>query len=205
MATASITLSNDQRRVLALMGVDVWVRRGVSQPPPVVAAEPGVVARVEPETVARVEPAPVAGPRPIPLPQTADVRASLDCIAARGVLVIGDFANPLDRRLAQDIVLAMAGMTADLQRAQFRWPQTQTGDSTLAAARNAYRGFLRGQIERAGARQLLLLGSSADALLDSESGLGEVQIYRFSDARALRADPLEKKRLWLSVSPHVRA
>jgi hypothetical protein len=196
MVTTSISLSNDQRRMLAQMGIDVWVRRGAL--PAVAAAEPAIAVRAEPAPA-------VADRRPDPQTQAGSVRASVDCIAANGVIAVGDFANPLDRRLAQDIVLAIAGMTAEMQRAQFRWPQTQTGDSTPAAARNAYRGFLRGQIERAGARRVLLLGASAEALLESEADLGDVQILRCPDARVLRADPLAKKQLWLSVSPRARA
>ena len=135
----------------------------------------------------------------------AELRVLLDCIAAPGIVLVGELGNPLDRQLAQDIVHAIAGMTVDVQRAQFRWPQTQTGDATPAAARNAYRGFLRGQLERASARSLLLLGAGAAALADDVSNFGDVVLLALPDARALRADPVAKKRLWLNVSPLVHS
>jgi hypothetical protein len=208
----SISLSNAQRRVLAAMGIDVWVRRGVPATPVAAIVPPKIVRSESPAVVfdRRIEavaPAPKAPPAAALLDPSAstELRLTLDCVAAPGVLALGEFADASDRRLAQDIVLAIAGMTAASQRAQFRWPQTQTGDSTPTAARNAYRAFLRGQCERADAKLVLLLGRAAESLLESEATIGDIEILRFPDTRALRADPLAKKRLWLSVSRHVRA
>ncbi len=135
---------------------------------------------------------------------TAELRVSLECIAATGIVVIGDFANALDQRLALDILLAIAGVNATPQRAQFRWPQTQTGDSGVGAARNAYRGFLQGQIERANAQLLLLLGANAASLLTQDTNLAP-ETLQLPDVRALRADPNAKKQLWLSVSHRIPA
>ena len=215
MTTASISLSNEQRRVLAEMGLDVWIRRGVVKASSVAAARPLdvprgelpaiVERRAEPQTssAARTSAArtSVAGTSAA----TADLQVALECIAAAGVVAIGEFSNPLDRRLAHDIVLAIVGATAEAQRSAFRWPQTVMGDSTPAAARSAYRGFLRGQIERAEARLLLLLGPGAELLFDAEFDAAGVEVLRCADVPALRADPLAKKRLWLSVSRHIRA
>ena len=208
MTIASISLSNEQRRALADMGIDVWVRRGVAKP---VAAVAQIAAQREKETVAPTNSVPVAaeqrreGATRAPVATDAtQLRVALDCMSSGGTVVVGDFADPLDRRLAHDVALAIGGV-ADVQRAQFRWPQTVTGDSTLSAARNAYRGFLRGQIDRAGAHLVLLFGAGAQLLFDAEGGLGDVEILRTADARDLRADPMAKKQLWLSVSPHVRA
>jgi hypothetical protein len=208
--TSPNRLSNEQRHALAAMGIDVWVRRGAVEPA-IVPIVPAAVARVAApvvaverriDTEARVPnspPAPAVKSSAVP-----ELRLLLDCIAAPGVLALGELADALDGRLVQDIVVALAGVTATTQRAQFRWPQTQTGDSTPAAASNAYRAFLRGQIERAGAKVVLLLGRAAESLLESDAMIGDVQVLRFADVRALRADPLAKKRLWLSVSPHAR-
>lgn len=209
--TSSIRLSDAQRHALAAMGIDVWVRRG--------AVEAAVASTVLPKAARSDAPAVVGerraetgvpGPQPVAAPVAkpatpSELRLTLDCVAAPGVLAVGELADASDRRLTQDIVLAIAGMAATPQRAQFRWPQTQTGDSTPAAARNAYRAFLRGQIERADAKVVLLLGRTAESLLETDAAIGDTQVLRFPDARALRADPLAKKRLWLSVSPHVRA
>ncbi len=202
-------LSAFQRHALAGMGVDVWVRRGIAKPSVAVAAVPRA-DRVSAPVERR--PDPVSAPIPTTataiarqVSETSVLRLVLECVAATGVVAIGQFDDPSDHRLAQDVALAIAGANAQTQHAQFRWPQTQTGDSTLAAARNAYRAFLRGQIERAGARMVLLFGAATESLLDSDSMLSEIEVFRFSDLHALRADPLAKKRLWLSVSPHVRA
>jgi len=211
MTIASISLSNEQRRALADMGIDVWVRRGVAKP---VAAVAQIAAQREKETVAPTNSVTVVAEQrcegatrePVAAVATdaTQLRVALDCMSSGGTVVVGDFADPLDRRLAHDVALAIGGV-ADVQRAQFRWPQTVTGDSTLSAARNAYRGFLRGQIDRAGAHLVLLFGAGAQLLFDAEGGLGDVEILRTADARDLRADPMAKKQLWLSVSPHVRA
>lgn len=189
------------------MGVDVWVRRGVfanaaatATVAPVVSMQPvDVVATTAP--VAAVERPTSAAPSPT---------VALDCLAARGIVIVGELVDPLDRRIAQDIVLAVAGAEVSPQRAAFRWPLTQTGDASVAAARNAYRGFLDGQTERAAARWLLLLGAAATVLLDADAGqpnaaAGELRTLRLPTAKALRADPIAKQRLWLSVSQNDRS
>ena len=117
---------------------------------------------------------------------------------------MGECASPLDLQLARDIVLAVAGAAAEVQKSHFRWPQTQTGDASESAARNAYRGFLRGQVERASGRWLLLFGTTAQRLLEPDIQLGP-EMLRLPDLRALRADPNGKRQLWLSVSQRIRA
>jgi hypothetical protein len=197
MSNASIALTDCHRRVLAEMGIDVWVRRGTASGS--VAPEVHVEVERSPEPAAPPPPA-----RPESTAGTAELRVSLDCIAAPGIVVIGDFANAFDQRLAQDVLLAIAGVNAKPQKAQFRWPQTQTGDSGIGAARNAYQGFLRGQIERANAQLLLLLGANAASLLNQDTKLAP-ETLRLPDVRALRADPNAKKQLWLSVSHRIPA
>jgi hypothetical protein len=204
---SSVTLSDRQRRALAEMGIDVWVRRGRSN-------DLGAMSRAE-VAVSPAPPRPASTPAPvvdggslqeIAQPARAQTAPSvqLECLAAPGAVAIGAFANPTDRRFAQDILLAIAGTGAAVQRAQFRWPQTQTGDASLAAARSAYGGFLRGQSDRAGARCLLLLGEAAQALLDPSFAVNECRVLRLRDAAALRGDAAEKKALWLTISPLAR-
>ena len=215
MNIASIGLTDRQRRALAGMGIDVWIRRDapVAVTPAVVVTSSQVRA---PESTPRAKP-PVPGPVPektaVPPAPTTSLRASelkitLDCIAAGGFVAVGECASPSDLQLAKDIVVAFsgdfAGTVAQPQKSQFRWPQTQTGDASESAARNAYRGFLRGQIERANARCLLLFGAIAHGLLEHDAQLG-VDTRRLPDLRTLRADPNEKKQLWLNVSTHTRA
>ena len=204
MSIASVGLTDRQRRALAVMGIDVWVRRdapaAIGTVPSITAATPNVTAP---------EASPIAIVRPPERSKPAasgaiELKINLDCIATAGVVAVGACVSPLDRQLAKDVVLAIAGAAAQIQKSQFRWPQTQTGDASESAARNAYRGFLRGQVERANARLLLLFGASAEGLLDHAMQLGP-ETLRLPDLRALRADPNGKKQLWLSVSPRIRA
>jgi len=194
------TLSPQQRSVLDALGVDVWIRRTVVEEPAArVTATPMVEVRDVTPVATRV-------PREAPARQTGvELRIQLDCIAAPGVVIVGGFTNPLDRRIGQDIVQAIAGVSAQLQPTEFRWPQTQTRDAGTTAAANAYREFLRGQVERAHARWLMLFGATAASLVDIRGGIGDVTILQLPDAAALRADPLAKKRLWLSVSQPAQA
>ncbi len=210
MSIASIGLTDRQRRALAGMGIDVWIRRDapvavtaavVQTPPQVRTPEPTPRAR---PSVPGPVPEKTAAPAPTTSPRASELKITLDCIAAGGFVVVGECAGATDLQLAKDIVVAFAGSGAQPQRSQFRWPQTQTGDASESAARNAYRGFLRGQIERANARCLLLFGATAQGLLEHDAQLGP-ELRRLPDLRALRADPNEKKQLWLSVSTHIRA
>ena len=205
MTASTNTLSKQQQRVLAQLGIDIWVRRGSSAD----IAGPAPAERAP----VRVVDGPAENAAPAPATSTRDGEApnvQLDCWAAPGIVIVGELTDRPDRRIAQDIVLAVAGAAAQLQHTAFRWPLTQTGDAGLAAARNAYRGFLRGQTERAAARWLLLLGTTSTLLLDAdvegaESAVGGLRTLRLPGASALRADPVAKQRLWLSVSQQDRS
>jgi hypothetical protein len=205
MSIESAGLTDRQRRALAVMGIDVWVRRDA---PAAGAADIGAAPSITAATPKTTMPeaAPIAIVRPPERSKAAvpELKINLDCIAAPSVVAVGECVSPLDRQLAKDIVLAVAGVASQVQKSQFRWPQTQTGDASEFAARNAYRGFLRGQVERANARLLMLFGASAERLLDQEMQLGP-ETLRLTDLRTLRADPNGKRQLWLSVSPRIRA
>lgn len=212
MNIASIGLTDRQRRALAGMGIDVWIRRDA----PLVVRPAVVVTPAQvraPESTPRAKasvpvPEKTAAPAPTASPRASELKITLDCIAAGGFVAVGECASPSDLLLAKDIVVAFAGALAESgaqpQKSQFRWPQTQTGDASESAARNAYRGFLRGQIERTDARCLLLFGGAAQGLLEQDAHLG-VTLRRLPDLKTLRADPNEKKHLWLNVSTHISA
>lgn len=199
MAELRSILSPLQRSVLDALGVDVWVRRTVVAQAARVVATPMAQVR----EISQAIPVAVPVPRGAPAVQAVvELRIQLDCIAAPGIVIVGGFANLPDQRIALDIVQATAGVSAQTQHTQFRWPQTQTQtrDAGTSSAANAYREFLRGQVERAQARWLLLFGTAAASLLDSRGAVGDVTILQLPEAAALRADPQAKKRLWLSVS-----
>jgi len=177
------------------MGIDVWVRR-TNAPASSRVTEP--LTRTLPPVVEA--PAVVERSVPVPSAETA-VRVRLDCVAVRHAVAIGDFTNPLDKRLAQEIVSVVGGSAAPkIQHTQFRWPATQTGDASVAAARSAYRAFLRGQADRAEARGVLLFGAAACALIEDADAEAAAIVLRCPELATLRADPQAKKALWLSVS-----
>jgi hypothetical protein len=187
---APATPTPRQRRLLADMGIDLWIRRAHVDSEPTIIAAPTVTQPVI--TVS------IDAPPPHPAP------VELQCLAAPGVVVIGAFASVADRRFAQDVVLALAGARATVVRTQFRWPQTQTADVSPSAARSAFVGFLRGQTERSNARCLMLLGSGATALLEPAFSLDGCNVLNLPDAAQLRGDAARKKTLWLSISHLVR-
>jgi len=203
------------------MGIDVWVRRARQS---VASAESVAGAATAGPVAERVESSPrdertgaatVRSVKPAPAAADADgrgeFRAELDCLAAAGVVIVGRWHNPLDRRLANDVVLAIAAVhdpaptqPAKVQQTSFKWPVTQTGDRSIGAARNAFKAFLRGQAERAHARCVVLFGDAAAALADDHDDAAAARIVRQPQIGALRADPNAKKALWLNVSQNVR-
>jgi hypothetical protein len=172
--------------MLAEMGIDVWIRRAaVDSEPPQVA-----MPTITPQSIPTVSIDASSLPAPL----------ELECIAAPGVVVMGAFASALDRRLAQDVLLAVAGASAKVVRTQFRWPQTQTTDRSPSAARSAFAGFLRGQTERTSARCVMLLGNAASVLLEPAFTLDGCNVFSLPDAAQLRGDAAQKKTLWLTIS-----
>jgi hypothetical protein len=198
---APATLSTRQRRALAAMGIDLWIRRAPANSTPAnstpadsVPAQVAAPAVVRPAITVSMD----ARPPPQALPYAPPVE--LECLAAPGGVVLGAFASAADRRFAQDVLLAVAGATAAVARTHFRWPQTQTGDVSPSAARSAFGGFLRGQTQRTGARCLMLFGSAATALLDPAFSQGGCSVLTLPDAATLRGDAARKKALWLTIS-----
>ncbi len=182
------------------MGIDVWVKRGA----PRVAALP-----VQPVTSGVVNQAPAPAqvskrtaepPRATAVAPEASVAIQLECVSGPGAVLVGALSGAADLRLARDIVQAIAGPDAALQRTAFRWPQTQSGDTSPAGASSAYAGFLRGQTDRASARCLLLLGAAATELADSVELANGAAVLRCAAATSIRADFAAKKALWLAIS-----
>ena len=193
MTNEAIGLTNSQRRALSELGVDVWVRR---------AAQPAAKTAEQVAKTLALVPVPAASER-------AEYRADLDCLAVTGAVIVGRWHNPLDKRLANDVALAIAMahdpammQSAKVQQTAFTWPATQTGDRSIGAARNAFKAFLRGQAERAHARCVVLFGDAAGALADDQDA-AVPRVVRQPAIGALRADPNAKKALWLNVSQNV--
>jgi hypothetical protein len=209
-------LTTSQQCALSDMGIEVWVRRQPAGQAPLpaedtVVAPPGA-GRPQPrggDAATPVNRAPVLARDPPKAVDDGDFRTELDCLAAAGVVIVGRWHSPLDRRLANDVVLAIAlahdpamVQPAKVQQTVFRWPATQTGDRSIAAASNAFKAFLRGQAERAHARCVVLFGDAAATLAD-DAEAAVPRVVRQPAIGGLRADPNAKKALWLNVSQNV--
>ena len=124
---------------------------------------------------------------------------------AHGVVVVGECASPLDRAARARHCARSGRRSAQLQKSQFRWPQTQTGDSSDAAARNAY-PRISARPDRTRDRALAVVARrDCDRIGRSRRATRTRDVAHYRICRALRADPNEKKRLWLSVSPRIPA
>jgi hypothetical protein len=232
MTNPAIGLSVSQRRALSVMGIEVWVRRtppsaadelvapNATDAPSAPTAS-SIPTRPRSKSLPANEAPTAKAPAVSQTPPSAsasetDYRAELDCLASAGIVIVGRWQNALDRRLANDIAFALgsavandlggaqsANAQAKVQQTAFRWPSTQTGDASFAAARSAFKAFARGQTERAQARCLVLFGDVAAALaVDMESAVA-APVVRQPSIGALRADPNAKKALWLNVSQNV--
>ncbi len=151
--------------------------------------------------------APVKTAAPAPTTSPRAVRTESPSIASRrarhrrgrGV------REPPDLRLAQDIVLAIAGSGAPAAASAVPVAADSNGRcERVDAARNAYRGFLRGQIERANARLLLLFGATATGLLDHDAQLGLRNVRRSPDCARIARRP-ERKESTMAQRIHARS
>jgi hypothetical protein len=186
------------------MDIDLYVTREatshVRRPQPNMATDaPVAVATLSGGAAAGTSSTEVAALPAAVADRDQSVAVALDCLAGAGVVAIGTFADAADARFAQDVLAALIGGGAPVQKSAFRWPQTQTGDPSRAAAEQAYAGFLNGQTERAGARLLLLLGAAATMLLPAERADGSYSVVECAAVADLRRDPAQKKALWLSI------
>jgi hypothetical protein len=204
-----------QRRALQVMNIDLYVMREATSHAARDAAShvPRDAASIHPQApnvasdvlaappLASVDAssAEVAAPAAADRERERSVAVALDCLAGAGVVAIGTFAEAADARFAQDILAALLGSGTPLQRSAFKWPQTQTGDPSRAAAERAYAGFLNGQTDRAAARLLLLLGPAATMLLPAERADAGYALLECAAIGELRRDPAQKKALWLSI------
>ena len=156
MSIASVGLTDRQRRALAVMGIDVWVRRDAplkSLPSPRRRRLQRHLLQQSRRSLRLKRVQSLSCNR-----RSAANRRRRARLTSRSISIALQpqvslrWASARVRSISswrRDIVLAVAGAAAELQKSQFRWPQTQTGDASESAARNAYRGFLRGQVERA--------------------------------------------------------
>jgi hypothetical protein len=221
MTPIAIGLSMQQQRTLSDMGIDVWLRRSAPAPDAQHAATASPTAT--PVSRKRSDSRDAVDAPPVALAQTqspdaavSEYRAELDCLAIVGAVLVGRWQNALDKRLANDIAIALGAVLATdsamvqtakaqqkVQQTAFRWPATQTGDASFAAARSAFKAFVRGQTERAQARCVVLFGDVAAALADEADSTVALPVLRQPAIGALRADPKAKKALWLNVSQNV--
>lgn len=220
---------NRRLRLLAAMGIDVWRRRVAGStaiaPAPTAAASAPVAASAPieaPQSAARrqrsavVERAPAAPSAPaartserraptevLPAPsRPAAARTDrIEFVALSGpaAVVVGALSTAEARRIAHGIYLALAGPGAEPATARFEWPPAGAVVAGAAAAESACKAFLAGQVDRARAACLVLLGDAVTDRLPDPDRI-TVPVIRAPTAAALRAEPRLKRELWRAIA-----
>jgi hypothetical protein len=185
--------------MLATMGIDVWRRRaddsggrrsGVATPEPLGDDAEAALAAV-PASAAPGS----AGSEGV----TPAAQIDLVALAGSGGVVVGRFGSPEERRLAHGVYLAVAGAPDEPVTARFQWPPPAALPTGPTSGATACRAFLEGQVDRARAACLVLLGDpEADGLPDPERV--SVPVVRGPSASALRSDPALKRQLWHAIA-----
>jgi predicted ATP-grasp superfamily ATP-dependent carboligase len=88
----------------------------------------------------------------------------------------------------------------------FHWPQSSRGEQGREAATNALEAFVRGQVERAGVRVIVLFGETLRQLLLPDVEAGDQRV-EFLDAQCvltgsteqLRNSAERKRSLWQCI------
>jgi hypothetical protein len=204
--------STSQRKILALLEVDVWVRRGQFVVESGASSEPAVEqpvaqpAESAPDTTsATPDPASAASVR-VPI-RVSDFSLDLLGLHCARALVIGELPLPEDRRFARDVLATLSGFSGDEStQTPFQWPQSSRGEQGRDAAGNALEAFLRGQVERAGVRVIVLFGDALRGLVLPDLDAGDQRVA-FADAQCvltgsteqLRNSAERKRNLWQCI------
>lgn len=182
-----------QRRVLGALGIELWVRRARAAPerahdlPGGAAVHAALDAPPEAPADERDLPGPAAS-------STAALSLTLVGLRSAGVLVIGELPLGEDRRFARDVLGAVAGATAaEPEVVPFSWPQSSRGDQGRDAAGQALEAFLRGQVERAGVRTLVIFGGGVRQLL-FPNDVGSECVIRFAGIHGVLTATTEELR-----------
>ena len=200
----------EQRRVLAEMGIDVWVRRSASVPAAAVEAEsppaPLPDRQLEPGTSA--DEAAVA-------PNAAEgtgERFKVHSVSLNGVFAIAEMASPEDQRLVGDVVKAVSGfVAANPESYVFEWPQ-QAQVTDLGAAQRAFGAFLKARAEVSTPTWIILFGDRPIRLLFGPDAPPDTMPETYLGAglscvdpvTILRRNPERKRVLWQAVSNRPR-
>jgi hypothetical protein len=120
-------------------------------------------------------------------------------LSGPAAVIVGVLSTADERRIAQGIYLALAGPGADPSTARFEWPPAGAAVAGAAAAESACKAFLAGQVDRAGAACLVLLGDAETDRLPDPDRI-TVPVIRAPSAAALRAEPRLKRELWRAIA-----
>jgi hypothetical protein len=199
--------STSQRQILALLEVDVWVRRGQAVVEPGASSEP-ITDQPVALSAESVEPAePAAEPTSAASVRVSDFSLDLLGLHCAHALVIGELPLPEDRRFARDVLATLSGISGEEStQTPFQWPQSSRGEQGRDAAGNALEAFLRGQVERAGVRVIVLFGDALRGLLLADLDAGDQRVV-FADAQCvltgsteqLRNSAERKRNLWQCI------
>ena len=190
--------STSQRQILALLDIDVWVRRGQSVVESGPSSEPTLD---QPDAQPAPDPAPAASDR------GSDFSLDLLGLHCAHALVIGELPLPEDRRFARDVLATLSEFSGEEPtQTPFQWPQSSRGEQGRDAAGNALEAFLRGQVERAGVRVIVLFGDALRGLVLPDLDAGDQRVA-FADAQCvltgsteqLRNSAERKRNLWQCI------
>jgi len=197
--------STSQRQILALLDIDVWVRRGQSVVESGASSEPTVDQPVAQPAEPAPDPTSAASVR-VPI-RVSDFSLDLLGLHCAHALVIGELPLPEDRRFARDVLATLSEFSGEEStQTPFQWPQSSRGEQGRDAAGNALEAFLRGQVERAGVRVIVLFGDALRELLLPELD-ARGQRVAFADAQCvltgsteqLRNSAERKRNLWQCI------
>ena len=175
------------------MGIDVFVRRTARTRVDERTRATG--SRTMASTAGAAPAAPIAPPAQKAVDTTA---AEWDVLALSGSggVVAGGCASPEERRIAQGVFVALGASGREPATARFRWPPDGLADRDARSAATALAAFLRGQVERADAGCLVLLGDELAAVDVAVA----VPVVRAPAARVLIGDADAKRRLWRQIA-----
>ncbi len=171
-------LDSVRSKMLADMGIEVWLQRDSVAPPsrlpaapPPAPAEQRSMARpgasIGPEPVPMPTAAPTLQPLPLQLPPQRAVLAEPEPLAVTClvngsvVMLIGDAQSGISRRLCQDLLAGVTGdWTSSPQELTFTWPAGMARDEGW----RAFKAFADKQLREANARCVLCSEAMVDRL-----------------------------------------
>jgi hypothetical protein len=193
------SLGARRRRILAAMGIEVWLPRDRDRDrdrdrgmpaTAVVVASTGAAGEV-----AHSEQ--VDTPATVHVPAATALQIDVSALSGPGGVVVGHFASGDERRLVQGIYLATAASSEEPSVSRFQWPPPAAIHGGAGDGLTAWGAFLEGQVRRNRATCLVVLGDFGHLPAPDRV---EVPIVRGPSVRELRGSPALKRQLWHAIA-----